>query len=69
LLGPVYQEPWPLLQAWGNKAFGQREFWGLLSGYGLQESSMVVLWARGNEAFGKWESWGLLADTGYQEPW
>jgi hypothetical protein len=29
--GVIFQEPWQLLQAWGNQACGPQEFWGLLA--------------------------------------
>jgi hypothetical protein len=43
LLALGYLELWQLLQARGIQAFRQHEFWCLLSRYGLQSHSTVVL--------------------------
>jgi hypothetical protein len=40
-----YLEPQKLLQEWGYQAFGQWEFWGLLSRCGVQKGSAIALQA------------------------
>jgi hypothetical protein len=42
LLGLGYLEPRQVLEAWGNQAFGQQEFWGLLSRCELQECNSTA---------------------------
>jgi hypothetical protein len=60
-------EPRQLLQVWGKQAFGQREFWSLLSRHGLQEGSAVSGQAWGNQALVEQEFWSLISYVGFRE--
>jgi hypothetical protein len=62
-----FQEPWQLLQAQGNQAFRQQEFWGLLSRHELQEGSVVVLQAWGEPSLLSAGVLGLISLTGFGE--